>query len=381
MYDFPKNRNEMLCNENVIDELHDNFEKNIVFLTGKTGSGKTKALNIFLIELKNKYIINEINYTHKINKQYIENILNVHNFFSIQPQIIIFEDSDLYKNDLIPILESLNIKKRCIIVMNTIPIMKKTKLRYKQIETNVNSYEYCIKKMKTKKVNTTLSKQIKKCDCNLYFINQLIQNVEAEIMTNEHIFDTLKKIVNDDLDFKIKYDMVIPECFNIGCIMYENYIYYIENFNDLKKCSKFFTHSDTILSQIYRTHDWSFLNYTCNNDVLSVCDHINKPITTLKPSLLWSKFSNKCSKNKQFLIFRAQYPIIYNTSLFYNFRYLLFKSIIDQNFTHVNMICKYVGITSLKQITTILKLSDLDDFRKQFTTNNKRWLKQSLKIT
>ena len=130
---------DMSFNNNIVKPLTNYIIKptnNTIFnLYGDSGSGKTTLIKLIIKELKIKFI--EINLTSKINKDVIHNKLET--FITYNNGVILFEDSELYINDIISYLKTNKINSSKIIIVSEnviLDIKNKDIIKYK---TNINN--------------------------------------------------------------------------------------------------------------------------------------------------------------------------------------------------------------------------------------------------
>lgn len=352
----PEDVSECIVNGNIINDLSKYLKSNetntVCFIHGNIGSGKTLTTNLVIKNLKMHKT--EINFTDKINKNFLfDKIQNTQN------SIIVFEDSQFYYNDLIHTLNIYFKKKEIvkkIIIISDIEYKNIININVIYLETkitNMKLYINFIKKVSNKekikkkfilKHISKFSNNIRSCllnledDSTLYTINDdnNIENTIHQLSKNINMEEKIKLLHNNNVNIQYAY--------------YENIHLYNINIKTRLMFSKAMIFCDTMSTISYSTQNWLYVNYITFVSCVSTSNMLSSPPKYFSKSSIWSNYSNYCSKvNKVNLVLR-------NKNFLYSFKILKYiqasvlKYLQEENLNEIKKICIFYNIARVDLI-------------------------------
>jgi len=325
----PKNENEMVFNKDITQSLKkyiSSTTSNTIFsIHGDEGTGKStcikvvmKSLNVVHIEIYD-YNISKINFKENIKKCFSIN----------KTQIVVFENIDNNKSEIISILNDINISNHKCILLNIDKDFDdiRKKLKSKKI--------ICIKTSVKPKIayiqfiNMICQKENIKIS-QIYVKNNLTNNIRNTIQivtsgssqklfqNNESICTKIKYVFSNKINLQIKNSAISSDISSsVGIIhnMYMNSKLPIEKLYIISDCLCI---GDQIHTYIYDHQNWILMDYVGILGVLKpgliMSEYMNdKENIKYEKGNLWSKYSNVCTKYQKLYSLMTIYPKLTNT--------------------------------------------------------------------
>ena len=296
----PKTVAECVVNNNIVNELPkyilNDSSNQICFVVGQPGSGKTVTTNLVLENLKKNLI--EVNFSHKINKEYLHDKLTRTN-----NAVVVFEDSHLYESDLtaalIKAFKNRKIYKKVIIITYS-EFATISYLDYKVFKTTItNKKTYknfiaSIAKSENFKVKK-LTLYIEKCENNIRdCINNLSHPQSYNFYTDTNVESTIYKLAETNtFDYK---NSIINNSISLQFAYFENIVSYSIDIATRLLFSEAMIFCDQLTTNAYTYQNWEIMNYIVYGACIKSSMILPVPSFPIVKSTTWSSFSNLCSK-------------------------------------------------------------------------------------
>lgn len=399
---------------------------NYLFFTGTTGVGKSITADLLLKEYN--YDVHEYNATNheKISdfKETLKslsknvNVLQLMNFKTQKPALIIDEVCNNYKSKVFELLSFISKNKKYskipIIVILDLSLEKKFKPFIK--DNNYFEFKKPNKKFLNFKVNQICNAEEMSIDENcldilydmscfdyrqlIIILQEMTDYIEINKFTLEKykekthtkiknltLFENVNYLLYNKLNFNETYQIYEQDKYLIPMMIYDNFPNYLNN-HDLDDIDKLnlqiqiqenFCNADVYEKNIYKNQNWELDFYHCiysiyeTNHLIHKNKKYNKKceinFTTLLTQLSSKKFNLNFLNSLQ-----EDMPLEYK-----NF-YLLRNNFLELFFQKSELLKKYIkeNNISFSFIETLIKINKVSNekFKKQFTSKNKKILQQ-----